>query len=71
MEAIEFVNNYRKYLEEIGHVIKPELHPILNELKEIDPHDLVSPESYFNNENSARGFVWGMFMKRVKKYYPM
>ena len=68
MEAFEFVNNYQSYLEEISQVIKPELQPVLDELKEIDPHDLVSPDSYFNTENSARGYVWSLFMKRAKKY---
>lgn len=67
MEAIEFVNNYLIYLDEIGQVIKPEYQPMLNQLKEIDPHDLVLPETYFINENQARGFVWTMFIKRVKK----
>ena len=71
MEAIEFVNNYQQYLEEISQVIKPELQPVLDELKEIDPHDLVRPETYFNTENSARGYVWWLFLKQVKKYKPM
>ena len=70
MESFQFVNNYTSYIEEISQVIRPELQPVLDELKEIDPHDLVQPESYFINKNHARGFVWGMFMKRVKKYNP-
>ncbi len=36
MEAITFVNNYLNYLDEISEVVKPELQPILIELKEID-----------------------------------
>ena len=43
MEAIEFVSNYESYLEEIREVIRPELFPLIDELKEIDPHDLVQP----------------------------
>ena len=70
MEAIEFVNNYPLYLSEISSVIKPELQPVLDELKEIDPHDLVRPDTFFDSENSARGFVWSMFVKRAKKYNP-
>lgn len=66
MEAIAFVNNYLNYIDEISKVIKPELQPIIDELKEIDPHDLVRPDSYFDSENSARGFVWSLFLKKVK-----
>lgn len=71
MEAIEFVNNYHKYLDEVSQVIRPELQSVLDELKEIDPHDLVRPDTFFDSENSARGFVWSMFFKRVKKYNPI
>jgi hypothetical protein len=57
MDAIEFVSNYDKYLEEIRSVICPELFPQLDELAQIDPHDLVTPETWFQNENDARGLV--------------
>ncbi|BBE17571.1 hypothetical protein AQPE_1727 [Aquipluma nitroreducens] len=67
MEAIVFVKNYMDYLDEISQVIKPELQPILDELKEIDPHDLVRPDSWFQSESEARGFVWSMFVKRTKE----
>jgi hypothetical protein len=67
MEAIVFVRNYVTYLEEISQIIKPELLPILEELRQVDPHDLVRPDSYFDSENSARGFVWGLFIRRVNK----
>ena len=66
MKAIEFVNNYQQYLEEISQVIKPELQPVLDELRQIDPHDLVRPDSWFQSESEAKGFVWKMFIKRVK-----
>ena len=67
MEAIVFVRNYVSYLDEIGEVIKPELIPILAELRELDPHDLVRPDTYFDSENSARGFVWSIFIRKVNK----
>ena len=44
MEAIKFISNYEKYLAEIRNAIKLELYPILDELRETDPHDLVRPE---------------------------
>lgn len=68
MEAIEFGTNYNLYLEEIKSVIKPRLTPIIEELKSIDSHDLVSPETWLQSENDARGFVLGMFIERVKEY---
>ena len=68
METIEFINNYTKYLDEIRDVIQPQLIPILVEMSEIDPHDLVKPESYFMAESHARGFVWSLFLQKVKKY---
>lgn len=65
--SIVFVRNYESYLDEIGEVVKPELLSILDELRQIDPHDLVRPDSWFQNEAEARGFVWSMFIKRVTK----
>jgi hypothetical protein len=68
MEAIVFVRNYVSYLDEISEVIKTDLQPILDELRQIDPHDLVRPDSYFDSENSARGYVWSIFLKKVKTF---
>lgn len=67
MEAIAFVRNYLNYIDEISEVIKPELLPILDELRQIDPHDLVRPNSWFQSESEARGYVWSMFVKRIKR----
>ena len=67
MEAIEFINNYEKYLDEIRNVIKPELYPVFYELIQIDPHDLVRPKAWFQNEDYARGLVWSMFVKRSSR----
>ena len=67
MDAFEFVYSYDKFIEEIESVIKPELLPILEDLKKIDPHDLISPEVWFISTNHARGFVWSLFLKEVRK----
>lgn len=66
MDALEFINNYLAYLQEIEMVVKPEFQTIINKMKEIDPHDLVVPETWFPNERAARGFVWYQFIRRVK-----
>ena len=67
MDAFEFVCNYYMLLEEIEQVIKPELVPVLEKLKETDPHDLITPETWFVNTNQARGFVWNLFLENTKK----
>ena len=69
MEAIVFVRNYHDYLDEISEVVRPELLPIIEELKGIDPHDLIRSDTFFESENHARGYVWSMFMKRARKYF--
>jgi hypothetical protein len=68
MDAIEFVSRYEQYLDEIRSVIIPELFPQLDVLAQIDPHDLVIPETWFHNENDARGLVWGIFVRRAKEH---
>lgn len=67
MDAIEFVTNYNKYVDEIRAVIKSNLLPVLEELENKDPHELVTPDSFFINEDTARGLVWGMFVNAVNK----
>ncbi len=67
MDSIEFVSKYQDYLTEIEKVIKPELQPIIQGLNEEDPHDLIRPDLWFLNESAAKGYVWNLFLKRVKK----
>ncbi len=67
MKAIEFVINYETYVKEIEVVVRPEFKPIIQQMLEIDPHDLIRPEAYFEHENHARGLVWRLFMEKAKK----
>lgn len=67
MDAIEFIQNYPDYLTEIREVVKPELHLIIGELSAIDPHDFVKPDTWFPSESAAKGYVWTLFLKKVKK----
>ena len=67
MKAIEFVMNYESYVKEIEAVVRPEFKPIIQKMLEIDPHDLITPDSYFEGENDAKGLVWRIFMKKAKK----
>jgi len=67
MEAIEFIRNYETYLYEIEQVVKPEHQSAIERLRENDPHDLVKPDTWFQGENNARGYVWGLFLQEIKK----
>ena len=67
MKAIEFVTNYETYVKEIEAVVRPEFKPVIQKMLETDPHDLITPDSYFEGENDAKGLVWKIFMKKAKK----
>jgi hypothetical protein len=67
MDAIEFVNKYEDFVSEIALVVKPEYVNILIEMKKRDPHDLVTPQTWFPNEATAKGVIWQIFLNKVKK----
>ena len=67
MDAIEFIQNYPDYLDEMRVVVKPELVPIIDKLSAIDPHDFVGPDTWFPSESAAKGYLWILFLKRAKK----
>ncbi|MFZ4454674.1 MAG: hypothetical protein ACOYOT_00485 [Bacteroidales bacterium] len=66
MDAIEFVMNYEKFIGEIEQVIQPELLPIFQKLKDIDPYDLIKPDDWFVTTNQARGFVPNRMYPKMK-----
>ena len=65
MESIKLINNYNYFLDEIRSVVTSELLPIIEELQQIDPHDLVRPDTWFQSDGDMRGFVWGLFIKKA------
>ena len=67
MDAFEFIAQYEDFLKEIEQVIKPEFLPVLEKLKKTDPHDLITPETWFARTNHARGFVWSLFIEKAGK----
>jgi len=71
MEPIEFITKYESYLNEIRAVIKPELLPVIDQLKSIDPHDLITPGTFLIDGSHARGYVWRLFLRGVKDYSSM
>lgn len=66
MDALQFIQQYPGYLSELEQVVKPELLSVLEELKNTDPHDLVTPDVWFVSETQARGYVLGLFLKKCK-----
>lgn len=67
MDAFEFIRNYDSFINEIELVVKPDLLPLLEELRTTDPHDLVTPETWFPTDDAARGYIWSIFVTRAKK----
>ena len=67
MEAIEFINNYEAYLLEIEQVVKPEHYAAIDRLREYDPHEIVKPDTWFQGEANARGYIWSLFLQEIKK----
>ena len=67
MDSIIFIRKYESYLSEIQQVVKTEYLSVIDELIKIDPHDLVTPDSWFSDETSVRGLVWTLFLLKVKE----
>ncbi len=67
MDAFEFILKYPELITELKEIVKPELHPIIEEFEHKDPHDLVTPEAWFINQNQVRGFVLSLFLQQCKK----
>ena len=67
MDALEFISQYNNYLQEIEMVIKPELLSVVQEMKDIDPHDIILPDAWFVSNNQARGYVWKLFLDKCNQ----
>ena len=67
MESIEFINKYPEYLQMIKKVTKEKYHPIIDRMERWDPHDLITPETWFPDENSAIGMVYRLFISEIRK----
>ena len=61
MNAMQFILRYQDFVAEIESVVKEEFYPIIRKMQVSDPHDLITPETYFASENDARGYIWSMF----------
>ncbi|KAF0238493.1 MAG: hypothetical protein FD181_996 [Prolixibacteraceae bacterium] len=66
MDSIIFIRKYESYLDEIHKVVKPEYQSVIEDLLQNDPHDLVTPDTWFNDASGARGLVWTLFLIKVR-----
>ena len=66
MDAIDFVNRYPAYIAQLEKVVKPEYKAAIKKMKELDPHDLVEPQHYFNSGAEAVGMVFGLLLREIK-----
>lgn len=66
MDAKDFIRKYPDYISEIELVVKSEYQPLVKELKDTDPHDLITPDTWFINSTYARGYVWSKFLIKAK-----
>jgi hypothetical protein len=67
MDSINFIANYNQYLDELSDVLQEEHQHVIEVLRNKDPHDFMTPETWFSSEMEARGLVWVMFLNQLKK----
>ena len=62
VDAKEFGNRYQDYLTQLEEVVRPELLPFIERLRERNPKDIVKPEHPFSNEDEAVGVLFRLFL---------
>ena len=67
MDSFIFIRNYENYLNEIQKVVKPDYQSVIDELLQIDPHDLITPDTCFSDASGARGLVWTFFLIKIRE----
>lgn len=67
MNAITFIGLYDKYVAELEALTKIECQNAIQAMRQTDPHDLISPDTWFQSEYCARGFVYTLFMNECRK----
>ncbi len=67
IEPLMCIDRYMKYVEQIGDVVMKKFDPIIDYMYQLDPHDLITPDTYFSSNNEAIGFVFGLFINFCKK----
>ena len=65
MTSTEWIANYHKYLDEFEFISKPEFKIVFDKLRSEDPHDFVKPDTWFNGQSSAKGYVWFLIQRQI------
>lgn len=61
MDAIQFISKYPVLVNQVSQMVKTEYQDVIDQLENTDPHDLITPDTYFVDDVHALGFVWNMF----------
>jgi hypothetical protein len=67
METMVFIRNYEDYLNILEKIVKPEYQGVIEEMREIDPHELITPDTYFNSGQESFGLVVGLLVNKINK----
>jgi len=70
-QEVVFINlssKYQQFVSEIEKVLKPEFKTSVLNVRKVDLHDyFFEPDTWFNNETEAKGFIISLFLKDLKK----
>jgi len=67
MNAIGFISFYERFIMELEVIVKEECKPAIEVLRDQDPHDLISPDTWFTSDYCARGYVYSLFLNECRK----
>ena len=67
MNAISFIGYYNRFIAELEVIVKDECKPAIEVLRDQDPHDLISPDTWFTSDYCARGYVYSLFLNECRK----
>ncbi len=67
MNAIGFISFYERFISKLEAVIKEECKPAIEMLIDQDPHDLISPDTWFTSDYCARGYLYSLFLNECRK----
>ncbi len=67
MKSKVFIKNYTLYVELLLPIVQKKFYPIIFEMMGKNPKDLILPDTYFENESEARGFIFELFVNIGKR----
>ncbi len=61
-----FVSKYQNYVAKLYGVVDEKYFKIIEEMENIDPHDLCTPNDFITND-TAMGIVFNLFLDKIYK----